>query len=623
MQLTPAPYDRVVFEGGFWGPRVETNRSITLDIEYAHLRDTGRLRALRRQWKPGQPGRPHEFWDSDIAKWLEAAAYVLGTQEDRKLKKRVDDVVDLYAAGQESDGYLNTHFSVVEPDKRWTNLRDKHELYTAGHLIEAAVAYHRTTGKRKLLDVMCRLADHIDSVFGRSRGKKRGIPGHEEIELALIQLYRATGRKRYLRLAKYFIDERGRSPHYWDAEARARGEDPANHHFGGYAYYQAHKPVREQSEPVGHAVRAMYLYCGMADVGMETDDAELLAACRRIWDATTRRQMYVTGGIGALHRGESFGEPWELPNESAYAETCAAIGLAFFAHRMLQVDPNGRYADVMERALYNGALSGVSLDGKRFFYVNPLASDGRHHREEWFGCACCPPNIARMLASLGRYAYSTSPGAAWVHLYAAGGAALQVDERDVGLAIATDYPWDGHVRIEIDPQEKSAFALCLRIPDWCAKHRLKVNGKVVRARTTRGYVRLKRTWRAGDVIDLHLEMPVVRVAAHPSVAADVGRVAFQRGPIVYCLEDCDHRVDVRSLVLPDDEELTPRFDKGLLGGCTVLHGHALAPAREGWNQRLYRPANEVRYRRVPIRAVPYHLWDNRSGGAMTVFIPRT
>jgi len=393
------------------------------------------------------------------------------------------------AAAQAPDGYLNSYYQTVEPERRWTNLRDCHELYCAGHLMEAAVAYYEATGKRKFLDVMCRCADHIAAVFGPGEGQKRGYCGHEEVELALMKLFRATGEKQYMEQARYFVEERGRRPHYYDIEAAARADDPKNFHFRTYEYCQAHKPIREQDKVVGHAVRAMYFYSGVADVAAETNDKTLLEACRRLWKNVTRQRMYVTGGIGPTRANEGFTFDYDLPNESAYAETCAAVALVFWAHRMLHLDPDSQYADVMERALYNGVLSGVSRDGEKFFYVNPLAlyppMFAPHdtffggQRQPWFGCACCPPNLARLLASLPAYVYSSSDTEAWVHLYAAGTAALEVTGRKLTLTQETKYPWDGEVALTVTPETPATFSLALRIPAWCRKATLKVNGRPV------------------------------------------------------------------------------------------------------------------------------------------------
>jgi len=622
----------VTVHDAFWLPRIETNRTATLPVEYAQCKKTGRLRAWKLNWRHGKGKRPHIFWDSDAAKWIEACAYSLAVKPDGKLGKLVDGVIDDIAAAQRPDGYLNVYYTAVEPDKRWTNLRDRHELYCAGHLMEAAVAYHEATSKRKLLDVMCRYADHIDSTFGRGRGKRRGYPGHEEIELALVKLYRATGRRRYLKLSKYFVDERGRKPHYYDKEARARGDDPRNYWPGTYEYNQSHVPVREQSEVVGHAVRAFYLYAGMADVAGETHDAELLAACKRLWADATEHKMYLTGGVGPSGRNEGFTRLYDLPNETAYAETCAAIALVFFAHRMCQIEADAKYADVMERALYNGTISGVSRDGRRFFYENRLAAwppetdrrlrPGEPRRSEWFGCACCPPNIARLIASFGHYVYSAANSAAYVHLYVDSTGQAKIAGRSVTLTQQTEYPWDGEVKITVSVDRPGTFALMLRIPGWCRRHKLTVNGKRFAAAVRKGYARIRRRWSDGDTVAISLAMPIERIAAHPSVIADAGRAAIQRGPVVYCLEQCDHAADVLSIHLPRKARLTAKFAPGLLGGVTVIEGTALAPAGANWKGKLYRPASEVRLKPVKIKAVPYCLWDNRRPGAMTVWLPR-
>ena len=621
-KLKPVPLCNVTVDDAFWAPRIETNRRVTIPHEHGQLKETGRIDAFRLTWKDGDPDPPHIFWDSDLAKWIEAASYSLATHPDPELDTLLDEVIALVAKAQQTDGYLNVHYTVVEPDKRWSNLRDCHELYCAGHLMEAAVAHYEATGKRTLLDVLCRYADHIAKVFGPQRGRKKGYPGHEEIELALVKLYHATGERRYLDLSTFFVDRRGTQPHYYHKEAKARGEDPQRFWARTYEYNQSHLPCREQSEAVGHSVRAMYLYSGMADIAAETGDAELLAACERLWDSSTSRKMYVTGGVGSSGHGEKFTTDFDLPNRTAYAETCAAIGLIFFAHRMLAIEADARYADVLERALYNGSISGVSLDGKHFFYVNPLASDGTHHRKEWFGCACCPPNIARLLASLGGYVASTAHGALYVHLYAAGSLCAAVDGKQVTVAQKTSYPWDGNVKLTLRLDEPATFDLMLRVPGWCPKHSVKVNGKRVGHRLVKGYARLSREWQSGDRVELALDMPIERVVAHPKVADDAGKVAIQRGPLVYCLEQCDHAAAVRSMLLPDDARLTAHFDKSLFGGTVVIEGTALALSVAGWDHRLYRPARDTGTRRAKLRAIPYCLWDNREAGAMTVWLPR-
>ena len=630
-KLKPAALQDVRIEGGFWGERVRVNREVTIPIAYDQCKSTGRIDSFRLEWKKGDPNLPHIFWDSDVAKWIESAAYSLATHPDPALEKKIDEAVDLIASAQQPDGYLNVHFTVVEPEKRWTNLRDLHELYCAGHLIEAAVAYYNATGKTKLLDVLRRYVDHIDRTFGRKSGKKRGYPGHEEIELALVKLARVTKERRYLDLAKYFIDERGAKPHYFELEAAARDEDPAATKRKAHDYFQAHLPVREQTTAEGHAVRAGYLYSGVADVAAETGDKSLLSACRTIWRNIVRRRMYIHGGVGSARQGERFTLDYDLPNEEAYAETCAAIALVFFAHRMLQIDPDCEYADVMERALYNNVLSGVSFDGKRFFYDNFLASQPGVHRftgqkppvrQEWFGCACCPPNLARLLASLGQYAYSTARDTAYVHLFVSGDARLDLGGRAVTLVQQTDYPWTGDVRIDVKPESPSKFTVAVRIPAWCRDAKIKINGKRLTGGLTlkKGYALLRRRWQAGDRIELAMPMPIERIHAHPSVRHDCGRVAFQRGPVVYCLEEADNGPNLNDLLLARNPAL--RIEKrrsGFLKGIPVIVARATHRDVRDWKDVLYASKSS---RRTPCKivAIPYFMWANRGEGEMLVWV---
>lgn len=628
--LNPAPVRAVRLDGGFLGERLRVNREVTLPIEYRQCKDTGRLDAW--DWRPGQPNPPHIFWDSDVAKWIEAAAFSLALYPDPDLEARVDDVVARMARTQLPDGYLNSHFILVEPGKRWANLRDQHELYCAGHLMEAAVAYFQATGKRAFLDVMRRYADYIGTVFGTGEGQRRGYPGHEEIEMALAKLGRATGERRYLDLARYFVDERGRQPHYYDHEAQQRGEDPARWHGRRYDYCQAHKPVREQTTAEGHSVRACYLYAGMADVAAETGDADLLAACRALWQNITRRRLYITGAVGSAADGERFTVDYDLPNETAYAETCATIALVFFAHRMLQLERQGDYADVLEQALYNGVLSGVSLDGTRFFYANPLAVHPKAfgfglnrfpaERQAWFGCACCPPNIARLLASLGTYAYSTEPGGIWVHLYAAGTADLDCAGTAVRLTQTTDYPWDGRVGVAVQPRAPVAFTLALRVPGWCAGATLSLNGQAVDLAgcSEGGYAHLTRTWSPGDRVELNLPMPARRIQAHPSVRQDAGCVALQRGPVVYCLEEVDNGPDLAALSLPPPAPLEVSSERSPFPGIPVIRARGRRTLATGWDDQLYRTVEPARRRSTELTAIPYCLWANRQMGEMRVWI---
>ena len=633
--IQPLPLRQVTVADRFWAPRLENNRRVTLPTEYEQCRKTGRIDAWKLEWKPGDPNPPHIFWDSDLAKWIEAAGYSLATHPDPVLEKQVDDVVDLMEKAQCPDGYLNTHYIAVEPDQRWSNLRDCHELYCAGHLIEGAVAYAAATGKMKILEVLRRYADYIASVFGRGPGQKRGYCGHEEIELALVKLYRATGERRYLELAAYFVDERGRDPHYYDVESQARGEQlKPNRYWDTYAYFQAHKPPRDQDTVIGHAVRAMYLACGMTDVAGETGDADLLAACRRLWRSMVDRRMYVTGGIGSTRHGERFTFDYDLPNETAYTETCAAIGVVFWAHRMLQIEADAEYADVMERALFNGVASGLSLSGDRFFYANPLAvlpefsrekkfSDHLSpERQEWFGCACCPPNIARLYASLGQYVYSAAPDTLFVHLYVQGAAEFVVGGRPVTVCQRGDYPWKEKMTLTVTPAEPLVFTVALRLPGWCRQPQVQVNGKRVAltGAVRRGYLYLEREWQPNDRITLTFPMPVEQIVAHPRVRHNAGRVALQRGPIVYCLEEIDNGANLNGILLPADTKFTAAFKPDLLGGATVISGTARRRDETAWQGRLYQTADNDKTVPVRIQAVPYCLWANRGPGEMLVWV---
>jgi DUF1680 family protein len=627
--LYPVPFSRVKLQDGFWSPRQETNRKTTLPLIYRQCQETGRIDALKLTWKPGQPNQPHVFWESDLAKWMEAASYSLRTHPDPELEGRIEELIGLFARAQQPDGYVNSYYTVVEPGKRWTNLRDKHELYCAGHLFEAAAAHYETTSQRDFLELACRYADHIDSVFGPGTGQQRGYCGHPEIELALVKLFRVTGQERYLRLSQYFIEERGRQPHYFDLEAAARGEDPKNYWANTHEYTLSHLPVRKQTRAVGHAVRALYLYSGMADLARETGDKSLIETSVRLWESVYQRQVYITGGIGSSSQNEGFTFDYDLPNESAYAETCAAIGSVFWNHRLLQLHRDGRHADEMERALYNAVLSGVSADGRGFFYVNPLElhadeikpDDPYHkaHRVGWFGCACCPPNVARLLASLGQYVYSESENELAVHLYVQSSAELRVAGKTVGLRQETEYPWKGKIRLTLDPPGLVEFCLALRLPGWCREADLLVNGKSVPAPVESGYIILRRKWSRGDQIELRLLMPIERVHAHPNARANAGRVALQRGPMVYCVESIDVGVPISTLLLPRTSEFLAVYEKQLFGGTTSIQGEALVVSEAGWEQKLYRFGSETTAP-THFKAIPYAIWGNRGATEMAVWL---
>ncbi len=612
--------------GGFWRAKQEINREATLPIEYEQLESTHRLDILKGKWNEQAGYTPHIFWDSDIAKWLEAVAYSLHSHPDAVLEARCDAVIDDLRNLQEDDGYLNSYFSQLEPEGRWTNLRDRHELYCAGHLMEAAVAYSEATGKNEFLDIMCRYADHIASVFGPEVDQKKGYPGHEEIELALVKLYNATNNPAYLKLSEFFLTQRGTQPHYYDEEAELRGDDPEAYRFDKYDYLQAHRPVREQDAAEGHSVRACYLYAGMADVARETGDAGLAEACTALWNNITRKRMYVHGGIGSSHLGERFTFDYDLPSEAAYAETCAAIALVFFAQRMFLLEPKGEYIDVLERALYNGVISGVSEDGKKFFYDNYLASHPGYHdaqrrkspdRQEWFGCACCPPNLARLLASLGCYLFAESPTDLWLNLYSDFTASAATP--GFSFSMETRYPWDGHVAVKLSLAEPRRFMLHSRIPSWCRGSRVLVNGGVVAVDSVGGYAVVDREWKDGDEIVITLEMPVERVYSHPSVRNNIGKLVLQRGPLLYCLEDVDNGKDLSNLFITEDTSLSWEFEEHLLGGVVTISGEGTARSYDGWEHSLYSAGHGPTIRRL-FKAVPYYAWNNRGIGEMLVWL---
>ncbi len=622
----PLPFHKVKITDSFWLPRIETNARETIFTQHKNLNDTGQLPAFKLNWKPGDVPVPHQFWDSDVAKWVEAACYCLCVNPDPGIEAMLDEAVDLIVSSQQPDGYLNTHYSAVEPEKRFTNLRDMHELYCAGHLMEAAVAHYRATGKRKMLDAMCRYADYIDSVFGTEPGKRRGYCGHPEIELALVKLWEVTGNERYLKLSEYFIEERGQEPHYYDQEAIERGENldpnasPRLMHIDRYSYAQADVPVKQQKRVAGHAVRAMYLYSGAADIAGIEGDEDLFAVLKMLLDSLIAKRMYVTGGLGPSGKNEGFTTDYDLPNQTAYAETCAAIGLIMWCHRMLRHNLDSRYSDVMERALYNGSISGISLDGNRYFYENPLASDGTHHRVDWFGCSCCPPNISRLIASIGGYVYSHTDTDLLVHLYMQGAGEFELGGKKVTLSQKTDYPWNGDVTITVGIDEPSEFAVKLRIPGWCDSFEVEVNNDPLTGSVVEnGYLTIRRKWENGDTIKISFPMEVKRVYAHPEVSEDAGKVALQRGPVIYCLEAADNPTQPHKITLPANVDFETEYEPDLLGGVVTIATVAEQLDDTGWDETLYRDTPPTA-RPFPIKAIPYYAWDNRDPGWMSVWL---
>ena len=612
LKLRPVPFKDVTIQDSFWAPRRETNRLASIPFSLQKLEEAGNLEDMRLAARRTTNGfRGPVFMDSDLYKALEAASYSLATHPDPALDKQLDDIIGLLAAAQQPDGYLNSYYTVKEPGKRWTNLRDCHELYCAGHMFEAAVAHYQATGKTTFLNIATRYADYIDSVFGPPP-KRLGYPGHPEIELALIKLWRATGNQRYFDLARFFVENRGRK--FFATEHGT----PLDKYDG--SYWQDDVPIYDHQNIKGHAVRAAYLMSGVTEVASQTGDERLLRMLNRVWRNTTERNEYITGGIGPSASNEGFTVDYDLPNLTAYQETCATVALAQWAHRLALLYGDARYADVVERGLYNGVLSGVSQDGTKFFYVNPLESAGTHHRSPWFGCACCPPNVTRTLAALGGYAYAVSVNSLYVNLYIQGSAQAKIGDTAVALKVTTDYPWDGKVVLELAPAARAKFALRLRVPGWCQNATVAVNRRAEAVGAAeRGYLVLDREWKRGDRVELDLPMPVQRVAANPHVKADQGLLAIQRGPIIYCLEQCDQSEPVSALWLPPEVQLKAAREPGLLGGVVRITGEGRAASELTWGRQLYQSLAPPS--RVPLKAIPYYAWDNRQAGPMKVWLP--
>ena len=581
------------------------------------------------------------FQDTDFSKWIEAVGYSLTQHPDPELEKTADEAIDIVCAAQTPEGYLDTYYIINGMDAALTNLRDHHELYCLGHLIEGAVAYYQATGKDKLLRAACRFADYIADRFGPEEGKCKGYPGHEIAEMALVRLYEVTGEEKYLHLGKFFVDQRGQEPNYFieEEKTRARREGRAVCHTNtNPAYHQAGKPVREQDEAVGHAVRAVYLYSGMADVARQTGDDSLYAACERLWDNIVRKKLYITGGIGGTHVGEAFSYAYDLPNDTAYSETCAAIGLAFFARRMLQIKPDSKYADVMEQALYNTVLAGMALDGKSFFYVNPLAVvpyAARHDerlrhvepvRRKWFGCACCPPNLARIVSSIASYAYTEKEDTLYTHLYMGGSIRKDFAGKELTMEVDAKMPWHGHVYVTLHCSEPVNGTLAFRVPGWAPDTVITCGDKQPVYKD--GYAYLTGKWHEGDMIRLHLPMAVHVLASNPAVRADVDKVAFTRGPVTFCAEQADNgdnlhllRVDTR-YIGDHGEGVGVEFDHDTFGHETVkLH----VPAKRlimDESAPLYSQWRAPKEETAKIVLVPYYAWANRGEGEMMVGLRR-
>lgn len=579
-------FSHVKINDNFWSPRLSKHVSATLPVCIDQIENqTGRIRNFENAAKGEGEHSGIFFDDSDVYKALEGMAYSLINNPDSELEKKADEWIDKFAAAQQPDGYINTFYTLTGLDKRWTNM-DKHEMYCAGHMIEAGVAYYQATGKRKLLDVCIRMTDHMMSQFGP--GKRHWVPGHEEIELALVKLYQTTQEQKYLDFAYWLLEERGHGHGTMGDEGKWNP-----------VYYQDIVPVRQLTDISGHAVRCMYLYCGMADVAALKNDTGYIAAMDRLWDDVVHRNMYITGGIGSSHDNEGFTEDYDLPNLDAYCETCASVGMVLWNQRMNQLTGDSKYIDVLERSLYNGALAGISLGGDRFFYVNPLESKGDHHRQEWYGCACCPSQLSRFLPSIGNYIYASSDDALWVNLYIGNTGQIRIGETDILLTQETDYPWDGSVKLTISTSQPLEKEIRLRIPDWCKTYDLSINGKRINVSEEKGYAVIK-DWKSQDVIALDMDMPVEIVAADPHVKENFGKRAIQRGPLVYCMEEIDNPVYFDQIQLSPSTTFQTAFASDILNGIKTIKTNGRAQSAT---------------------FIPYYAWDNRKAGKMRVWIP--
>ena len=616
----PVQFTDVTITDTFWSRRIAVNQNETIPFAFQKCEETGRIANFAKAGGLVENDRKHSgcpFDDSDVFKVIEGAAFALSVHRDPVLEAYVDDIIVKIEAAQEEDGYLYTDRTMKPDDphewaspERWKLVKElSHELYNAGHFYESAVAYYLATGKRRILDIAIKNADLIDLVYGP--GKNEDAPGHQEIEVGLVKLYRVTGEDRYLELAKFFLDTRGPD---------------------GGEYSQAHKKVLDQDEAVGHAVRGTYMYSAMADVAALTGDEQYLAAIDRIWDNVVSRKMYITGGIGSTHGGEAFGKNYELPNMSAYCETCASIANVYWNHRLFLLHGAAKYIDVLERTLYNALIAGVDMDGKKFFYPNPLSSIGQHKRSPWFGCSCCPTNVTRFMASIPHCVYARRDMDVYVNLFVSSEAATELNGTALKLSQQTGYPWDGTVRIDVTPERPVEGTIAVRLPGWALNQpvpsdlyrfmdtseeppTVKVNGEPVALDLHDGYVRLNRTWQADDVIMVELPMPVRRVVANENVEEDRGMVAIQRGPIVFCAEWPDNDGHAWNLFIPDEDELTTEFRPELLNGVQTVSGTVLS---------LKRAEDEVNVIQEEVQAtwIPYYAWAHRGTGEMAVWLPR-
>lgn len=621
VDLSRSPYAKlfqvsplsVELKDGFLAHCWERNFNISLHAQAERLEEYGNFDNFRRIADPDiAPFRGKVFNDSDVYKWIEGVSWALARRFDARLAKKLDEAIALIESVQRPDGYINTYYAVEREHVRWTNLRDNHELYCAGHLIQAAVAHHRALRDKRLITVAARFADLICDVFGPESEKKNpDIDGHEEIELALVELYRETRNRRYLDQAEYFVNARGYQ--------RLQGG------WFGIEYFQDHVPLREQKDITGHAVRALYFNTGAADLYLENGEKKLFVALQRLWNSMVGRRMYISGGVGSRHHGEAFGADYELPNAQAYTETCAAIASMMWNQRMLAATGDARYADLFEHTLYNGMLPGWSMDGAQYFYVNPLANNGSHRRLDWYECACCPPNIGRTISAISGAVYSTAQNAIYIQMYTNSSAEISFNGKTVGIVQRTRYPWDGEVDISINASDE--FDLMVRIPSWCVSGAsLTVNNEAVSSDLVPGsFVRLSRAWSPGDLVRLRLPMAPRVMQSHPHVLENVGRVALTRGPLLYCIEAVDHPgAPLSDVQIASDSVVNAEWEADLLGGLVVLRtiGEVELPD-ERWTEALYLeqlPASRKSTRSVALTAVPYFAWNNRAAGPMQVWI---
>ena len=618
--IDPVPFTSVKVTDNFWGQRLQASREVTIPLAFSKCEETGRYENFVKAAHPSDTYKVEgfSFDDTDVYKTIEGASYSLQTYPDKKLQKYIDSVLVIVAGAQEPDGYLYTartmnpkHPHNWAGKERWVAVENlSHEFYNLGHMIEGAVAHYQATGKRNFLDIAIKYADCVCREIGNGPQQKKYVPGHQIAEMALVKLYMATGDKKYLDQAKFFLDTRGYT---------SRKD----------TYSQAHKPVVEQDEAVGHAVRAVYMYSGMADVAAITGDSSYIKAIDKIWDNIVSKKIYITGGIGAHHAGEAFGNNYELPNLSAYCETCAAIGNVYMNYRLFLLHGDAKYFDVLERTLYNGLISGVSLDGGSFFYPNPLSSNGKYSRKPWFGCACCPSNVSRFIPSLPGYVYAVKNDQVYVNLYLSNKAELKVDKKKILLEQETGYPWNGDIRLKIT-QGNQDFTMKLRIPGWVRgnvlpgdlysyvdnqkpAYQVSVNGQTVESDVNDGYLSIARKWKKGDVVEVHFDMIPRIVKANPKVEADHGRVAVERGPIVYCAEWPDNRFNVHSILLNQHPQFKVTDKPELLYGIRQITTDAQALS--------YDKAGKLVTKDVELTLIPYYAWAHRGEGDMEVWLP--